>query len=182
MSRRLFYAIEFPDQVRSRLAEISRSFAGIAKQGRWTDPDNLHLTLQFLGECPDEWLDILESVLRRAVAGYMPFKIKLSGCGTFGRQQDVLWIGVESHPNLNDLAGSLTRQLENMKLPHEARAFAPHITIGRRVRIEPELLRRWAMTPIDCPVGSISLMESTRILDRLAYIPLLHVPLSSANI
>jgi len=70
------------------------------------------------------------------------------------------------------VAENLTGQLRRQSLPHEERGFSAHITLGRQVRIDADWLRRWHWPPIDCPVAQISLMESTRMDNRLTYLAL----------
>ncbi len=175
MTRRLFYAIEFPEPVRRQVAAAGRQLAAVARQGRWTHPDNLHLTLQFLGDCPDEWMTGLLAILQSAAAGCRPFSLKIIGCGTFGRSGDILWLGVQAGPALSQLADSLASQLRAKGLPCEDRPYSPHITIGRQVRIDPAGLRAWTGPAIELTVNQVSLMESTRIDGRLTYLPVKRV-------
>jgi 2'-5' RNA ligase len=172
MTRRLFYAIEFPDDVRSRLSLAGAQLAALASQGRWTRPDNLHLTLQFIGDCPDEWLGRLGDILSLAAGNCPPFTMQIGGCGTFGRLGDILWIGVAPHPLLQQMAGDIASQLQGQGLPYEQRPYSPHITIGRQVRIDSAALRSWSIAPFGCPVRQITLMESCRAGGPLAYLPL----------
>lgn len=170
-TRRLFYAIEFPELVRNQVHEAAGKLRTAARQGRWTHPDNLHLTLQFLGDCPDEWLPDLFAILRRCAAESPVFTLRIAGCGTFGRQGDILWLGVQADPALDPLVAALTCLLCQNNLPFESRPYSPHITIGRQVRIDPVVLRAWTCPSIEWNVSQISLMESTRIDGRLAYLP-----------
>lgn len=169
MTRRLFYAIEFPEDIRQKLFQAGRELAVFADRGRWTRPENIHLTLQFLGECPDDWLPDLTGIARQAAAASHSFPMSFAGAGTFGRTGDILWIGIRPQPALSELAAHLTDLLRLKALPYEKRHFSPHITIGRQVRLDSRRLAAWSMPPLTCRIDSISLMESTRIDEKLVY-------------
>jgi len=165
MTRRLFYAIEFPEDIRHKLFQAGREIAALAERGRWTRPENIHLTVQFLGECPDDWLPNLTEIARQAAAASQPFMITFAGAGTFGRAGDILWIGIRPQPVLSELAAHLNDLLRLRALPYEERRFSPHITIGRQVRLDSSQLAAWSMPPLTCRIDAISLMESRRIED-----------------
>jgi RNA 2',3'-cyclic 3'-phosphodiesterase len=175
---RLFYAIEFPDAVRQRLASISRELAALSSQGRWSKPDNIHLTLQFLGECPTEWLPVLQDILQEAATRCRPFDLMVQGSGTFGAARDILWLGVRPEPALNRLAEMLGELLREQEMPWEHRPFSAHITLARQVKIDPLVLQNWSFPPFSLKVGQISLMESTRQEGSLIYRPLARAQLS----
>jgi RNA 2',3'-cyclic 3'-phosphodiesterase len=159
---RLFYAIEFPDLVRARLASLSRELAAVAMHGRWTRQENIHLTMQFLGECPAEWLPVFKSILVRTAASCPEFNLTISGCGAFGSRHDLLWLGARKEPSLDRLAEILSGFLREEKMPFDDRPFAAHITIGRDVQIDAEFLKNWQYEPIICPVQQITLMQSSQ--------------------
>jgi len=169
---RLFYAIEFPDPVKQRLASLSRELASLSLRGHWSKPDNIHLTLQFLGECPAEWLPVLHGILREAAAGCQPFDLTVQGSGTFGETDDILWLGVLPAPILSQLAVRIRDLLREQAMPWERRPFAAHITLARQVRIDPVLLQSFTYQPFVLPVRQISLMESCRLEGILTYRPL----------
>lgn len=166
---RLFYAIEFPDPVKQRLAEVSSGLAALSARGRWSRPDNIHMTIQFVGECPGEWLADLRNILRRAALSTAPFDLTIQGWGTFGDSQDILWLGIEREPELEKLAGTLKVLLRQQNLPFDRRPYTAHITLARQVHISREQLTGWQYPPISCPVRSVSLMESRREEGVLVY-------------
>lgn len=172
MTRRLFYAIEFPEDIRQNLYQAGRELASWAEHGCWTRPENIHLTLQFIGESPDTWLPDLTEIARQAASASSSFIVSFDGAGTFGRAGDILWIGIKPQPVLSDLATHLGDLLRLKDLPYETRRFSPHITIGRQVRLDSRRLADWTMPPLQCRIDSLSLMESTRIEDRLVYRPI----------
>ena len=137
---RLFIAVPVADDVRLSIRELMEAVAGASidertyGQPRWVRVDGLHLTLRFLGATPDERQPALGEAIAAAAHGVAPFRVVLSGGGSFpdARWPRVLWIGIEEGaPELAGLAGRLEEQLVPMGWPPEARPFAPHLTLAR---------------------------------------------------
>jgi RNA 2',3'-cyclic 3'-phosphodiesterase len=181
LSMRLFYAIEFPDPVKASLKTISLAISPFSRQGRWSRPENLHLTLQFLGECPEEWLPALAEILHQATHQCRPFSMSISGCGTFGRHQDVFWLGVGPSLALTKLADGLRDLLKKQNLPFEDLPFAPHITLARQVQMDKGLIENFHYPDVTFSVLQVSLMESIRAEGRLVYKRLAVVHLESGT-
>jgi 2'-5' RNA ligase len=138
MNRRLFVALDPPEPVRRRaLATVAalRRSAGHAADGvRWTAPDALHVTLQFLGAVPEERIGDVDAAVRAAAAASRPLQLELRGAGGFpnARRPRVVWIGVAGElVALAALAEELGRRLTPLGFAPETRAFSPHLTIGR---------------------------------------------------
>jgi 2'-5' RNA ligase len=135
---RLFVALDLPDPVRRRAAAAVaalRQGAGPAASGlRWTSPDAFHLTLQFLGAVPGERLEAVQGAVREAAAAARPLALELRGAGGFpnARRPRVAWLGIagETAP-LAALVAELGRRLGPLGFPPEARAWSPHLTVGR---------------------------------------------------
>jgi RNA 2',3'-cyclic 3'-phosphodiesterase len=169
---RLFYAVEFPDPVKAQLAALSHELAAVANKGRWTRQENIHLTIQFLGDCPADCLPVYTAILRESAAASREFSLTISGCGTFGNRHDILWVGARQEPLLVYLAEQLRSRLRQNNLPFDERPFTAHITLGREVQIDPAFLKSWQYAPVTLPVREITLMESTQINGKLTYTPL----------
>ncbi len=137
---RLFYAIEADREIRAALAAAAHAYEPFTDRARWTRPDNLHLTVHFLGECDPAQLPVLIEILNAATTGPAPFSLAVSGAGTFGRHHDILWLGLagcatRAHP-LQVLYRQLQQSLIQAGLPDDSRPFVPHITIARDVRLK----------------------------------------------
>ncbi len=137
-NRRLFVALEPPDAVRRRLAamgvELRRAAGSAADEIRWVPPENVHLTLQFLGAVPEERLPGVEVALRAAAAAGRPLSLEVKGAGGFpnARRPRVLWAGLAGEiPALGALAEDLGRRLAPLGFPPEERPFSAHLTLGR---------------------------------------------------
>ncbi len=135
---RLFVSIEPPEAVRRRLgaiqAELKRLAGRHADEVKWVAPENVHLTLQFLGAVPQERLGAIEAALAAAAAGARPLALEVRGAGGFpnARRPRVLWAGLagEVEP-LAALAADLGHRLAPLGYPPEDRPFSPHLTLGR---------------------------------------------------
>lgn len=124
---RLFVALDFPVEIRERLAGLGGGVPG----ARWTDAENLHLTLRFIGEVPDDQLADVDRALAEIAAP--AFDLVLDGVGVFGsgRNARVLWAGVERNEALAHLQHKVESALVRAGIPAEERKFSPHVTLAR---------------------------------------------------
>ena len=135
---RLFVAIDLPAPQRQDLETIS---IGLPKDTRWTLPEQLHLTLRFIGEVDDR----LFLLIRKALAdiSFKPFILLINGLGCFPsrRQPKILWAGLEENPDLAQLQRRIEDRLVQLGLVPEERRFHPHLTLARLPpRFSPEIL------------------------------------------
>jgi 2'-5' RNA ligase len=103
---------------------------------RWTDPENLHLTLRFFGSVSGEAPDAISAVCRDVCESSSAFSMQLAGGGAFPnvRRASVLWIGVtEGREELRALAAALNPRLDALSFAfaREERDYTPHLTIAR---------------------------------------------------
>lgn len=135
---RLFIAIDLPEQQRRGLESICH---GLPADTRWTPPEQLHLTLRFIGAVDDN----LSLLIKKALfeIPFPPFWLQLKGLGLFppGRHAKILWAGVAENPNLALLQRQVENHLVQLGLAPENRKFHPHLTIARLPpRLTPEIL------------------------------------------
>jgi len=127
MNKRLFIAIDPPPEVRDQLTGLC---CGLP-DARWTPPEQLHLTLCFIGEVDGAtFLDIREALEQIQAA---PFSLRLQGVGFFPPrgQPRVVWAGVEKSEPLMVLQRKITTRLFQLGVELENRKFSPHITLAR---------------------------------------------------
>jgi 2'-5' RNA ligase len=134
---RLFTGIEIPAEVREEIARIRVPLPG----GRWTEPENLHLTLRFVGDLEKpqarEFADGLETIDVDA------FELRLAGLGTFGGNEPrSIWAGVEPSAPLEALARANDRAARTAGLPPDGRPFKPHVTLARLKYATPDEVAR----------------------------------------
>jgi 2'-5' RNA ligase len=134
---RLFVALEIPAAVRDNLAtlidELRAEDAPSAKnKTRWVRPENLHVTLKFIGQVDVGKLDAIRAALAKVRSG-REVELRFRGLGFFPNdtRPRVLWAGVNASPNLAPLAGEIDARMEKLGIPRETRDFAPHLTLAR---------------------------------------------------
>jgi 2'-5' RNA ligase len=129
---RLFVALEIPCVVRDNLATLINDLRTAAPKARWVRPENIHVTLKFIGEVPPEKVADIRGALS-GVSSEHAAELSFHGLGFFpnAKRPSVLWAGIDASPNLQSLAGDIERSLEKIGLPREQRPFVPHLTIAR---------------------------------------------------
>ena len=137
-TRRLFVAVAPPDPVRRRIVlraeELRRVIGPAAAELRWVAPENVHLTLQFLGAVPNERVEAVLAAVREVAALERPLSLEVKGAGGFpsSRRPRAVWLGVTGDvETLARLAAALGRRLAPLGFPPEDRAFSPHLTLAR---------------------------------------------------
>lgn len=165
---RLFIAIRFSPVVNRRLCAAMDSLGRQALSASLTRPENLHLTLAFIGEA-----DRIGPICRvmDACAPRRPIRITVGGTGQFG---DIWWAGLAGCPALTSLAHRLQEGLRAAGYAIENRAFRPHITLARKVRADRPIRLQIPFT--DMTVSHMSLMESRRLDGKLTYTEVYRCP------
>jgi 2'-5' RNA ligase len=130
---RIFLAINFPAETRLALHAAMEPVRQAATTVRWTDAGRLHLTLKFLGECPESALDPLVEAMRLVAPRYDPVDMTLGGLGAFPNLQRprTVWLGVRADPKLELIHHDLEVACASLGYDVEGRPFRPHITVGR---------------------------------------------------
>jgi len=174
---RLFTAIEFDAQLRSKISKIQSELRQYCEKGHFTREDNFHLTLIFLGERKLTELQNIISALELSVQGLEPFKLKIAEPGSFTKaSRKILWLGLSGAlQDLSRLYARLENCLVEKQVISQRQKYSPHITIGREILLkasESIISNDITMPEIIVPVTKISLMESIRVQDRLIYRPI----------
>ena len=133
---RVFCAIAIPDAVRQQIRDhvnsLVRSFPDV--KASWTNADNIHLTIKFLGNIAIGRVHSITDSAAAATNELKAFDVEIGSCGVFpGRSRPkVLWIGI-SDPSggLSQLQKRLEIECEKRGFPKEDRPFRPHLTIAR---------------------------------------------------
>ena len=157
---RAFVAVFPPPEVREALAGAARELP-VAGPVRWVRPENVHLTLKFLGDVSKE--DLLDRVAGavEAVCGrHEPFAAEPSAFGAFpsAKRARILWAGIEGGSDrLRALAEDVESSMEALGFEREDRTYMPHLTLGR-ARARPVVLEA-VETPFTVPNFSVQNME-----------------------
>lgn len=133
---RVFCAIELPPVICELVAAHSMHLRQAVPdaQASWSRPDNIHLTLKFLGEIPQSRVEGLSRAAANTATGYESFPIGVEECGVFPTHGEprVLWIGIEDlKGKLFELYRRLEEECAKVSFKKEARPFHPHLTIAR---------------------------------------------------
>jgi RNA 2',3'-cyclic 3'-phosphodiesterase len=129
---RLFVAIEIAGEVGSALALFVKKLQAVAPQIKWVRPENLHVTLKFLGETNAPKLEQIMASLN-GIRSSRPVTLVFRELGFFpdGKHPRVFWAGMDSSANLRPLAESIDRSLHRIGFPLGERPFIPHLTLAR---------------------------------------------------
>lgn len=186
MRHRIFIAINFPQEIKKELSLYQEKWPELPI--RWVKPNNLHLTLTFLGYLSEENLLKVIQVSKEIISHYNPFLISFKKI-IYGPPKKVppkmVWIEGKKCPELARLKKELEETLIKSGIPFrsENREFKPHITLGRInqwefKRIEPEERPRInEETNLNFKVRSIEIMESKLKRGGAEYIILESIPL-----
>ena len=147
---RLFIAIQFSEDILNALLNVQSEMKAFDVRGRYSPPENLHLTLAFIGEYgnPDEVMDALTGL------PFEPFPLRLDGLGYYG---DLYWAGIADNPPLTTFVKRLRHALANRKIPFDRKRFSPHITLVRKAEYYGET----PLPPVHAPEGE---MDVTAVL------------------
>jgi len=165
---RLFVAIELPIEVQKALENIQEATKKYLENARWVEAKNLHLTLQFLGNCPEEQVKKIAEQLTSAGMQTEPFFFQLQSLGGFPSNKNarIFWVGVgQGREEVCRLQGIAEKALSPLGFKEEKREFHPHITLARLKKPESLQLALEAISEEDIysqpiKVDSISLFES----------------------
>lgn len=128
---RLFTAIDIPADVKETLRSLLNRLRPTAKL-QWSPVDNLHVTTKFIGEWPEDRVGEIKTALAQ-VSAPVPMWIHVHGLGWFPNAAHpwVFWAGIESGDGLSGLAQATEDALAKIGVPHEDRAYSPHLTLAR---------------------------------------------------
>jgi 2'-5' RNA ligase len=171
---RLFIAVNFSDEIKSRILKVQEHLRSQSTRGNFTKPENLHLTLAFLGETPEEKLASLCPIIDNIESPSFEIPFNRTGCFTHSRKE-LWWIGAgQNNPGLSSLKSihdRLVRDLLDAGFSVDERPFNVHVTLAREVKhLNPIVL--------DCPeiilkVNRISLVKSEHLGRGMTYTELM---------
>jgi 2'-5' RNA ligase len=142
MDFRCFIAIGIPVQLQRNIGECIEILKKHDADIKWVAPENLHLTLKFLGNTPDVLLPKIRESLAAVVSTYTPFYIKIYGTGVFPDKKHprVIWTGLQDADGMKNLQEGVESSMALLGFKREDREFNPHLTLGR-VRSQGRMIR-----------------------------------------
>lgn len=134
MEIRSFLAFDLPDEVRKAVSLLSSELKPFLPDARWVRPENIHLTVVFLGQIPESSLGDVTGVAKNICERYGAFDLALKGVGVFSglRNPRVLWVGLQADlERMTHFRNALQRDLKSLGVRQEKRSFRPHLTLCR---------------------------------------------------
>lgn len=172
---RLFIAIDFDKSTKSYLENIKNKLENYCIKGSFTNIENFHITLLFIGELEEANVPKLLTALEAIASKHDAFNLTLDKLGSFKKgNANILWIGTNYSEKLVNIHKELSLSLKHEGIAFDEKPLKPHITLGRQVILRKEINELADLLSVDkltIPVNSITLMESKRINGKLTYIP-----------
>ncbi len=141
---RTFIAIELPEQIIDSIGRIQERLQDYGFKVRWVRPQNIHLTLKFLGNIQKVQTEKIHQAIFESARGFAPISIAAKGIGAFPsiKRPRVIWVGLAGQINqLQKLQKALDEKLAANGFPKEKRKFKGHLTLGRvKNKIDPKKL------------------------------------------
>ena len=178
---RIFIAINLPDDVKKKIVDFQKKWADSRLAGqaaaRWVKPENIHITLVFIGYVIDKQLEEIRRLVRQIAENCSPFNIKLERI-CFGSPQGpprMIWLEGERSKEFADLKNNLENALLDSAASGynhlETRDFHPHITLARFKQLQrinlPKINVEFNESMF---VNSIEIMESKLKRDGAEYV------------
>ena len=165
---RLFISINFDARTKQKIIAVQNRLEQCVS-GKFVHPDNIHLTLAFLGEVSPSRTQAVKQAMNQTHSSKLQLTFDHTGC--FNRNGDgVWWLGIKHEETLIKLQKTLTCALIVSGFSLDPRPFKPHITLARRVKPHDKIMKDNLLpAPFFAHADTISLMHSHRIDGRLTY-------------
>jgi 2'-5' RNA ligase len=169
---RCFIAVELTQDIKDALSQLQGQLKTGQFPVKWVNPYGIHLTLKFLGNVDAGMTGQISEAIKEAAQGASPFNLEIKELGVFPnlRRVNVIWVGIGGEvEKLLQLQKGIESSLERLNFAPEARAFTPHLTLGRvRDQASPDERQKLGEliagtkfeTAHTLPVNSVSLMRS----------------------
>jgi 2'-5' RNA ligase len=162
---RLFVAINFNPGTRAVLLTLRDEMRSHSVRGNFSLPENLHLTLVFIGEVSPKKVEKIEAILETVT--FAPFEVSIERIGRFKRNSgDIWWAGLREDESLMMLQREIEHKLALCGFEMDGRKYTPHITLGREVVTDAA---PWLIESFGETITNVDLMKSERIGGKLTY-------------
>ena len=133
---RCFIAIDIDASTKKAIALLQQKLIAASNikkfDTKWVDPENIHLTLKFLGDVSDQIIPDITAVIDKTTSQFGPFDLGLQTLGYFGKNSaNILWLGTCQSQTLLDLQQNLEENLVPLGFAREKRQFSSHLTLAR---------------------------------------------------
>jgi RNA 2',3'-cyclic 3'-phosphodiesterase len=134
MTIRSFLAFELPPEIKEQVRRISEELKKSKLDVRWVKPENIHLTIVFLGDVKEGDISAIGREVEKVCSGFHPFDFNLKGLGVFPdrRRPRIFWVGFDGDiERVSTFKDALCERLAPFNIKEENRQFKPHLTLGR---------------------------------------------------
>ena len=131
---RTFIAIKLTPEIISNIGRVQEELKRTDAQVKWVEPDNIHLTLKFLGHVTPEELEKVKITTKETLGPFAPFEMGVASLGAFPKIKypRVIWVGIDrGRGELKRIAFSIEENLSKIGFAKEKRTFSHHLTLGR---------------------------------------------------
>ncbi len=169
MNIRCFLALTIPRQAQAELAGMQKFLQNHEAKARWVKPDNIHLTLRFLGDRPAKKVEQIAAALPSFCPGFQPFKTTIEALNGFPNSKNpkVIWAGLStgSEETLK-IYQAVNDGLAHLGIPKEREEFIPHLTLARcktpqESRLTASAIKKTGITPVHTEIISLVFYKST---------------------
>ncbi len=167
---RTFIGIPLSPHARGILQNIQNDFKNLNADVKWVPPDNIHMTLKFLGEIQPQKLKSIQNIFPSLFQNFSRFDVAITRLGAFPNAQKprVIWAGITQNAELlTEIAAQLENALGKLGFPKEDKKFSPHMTLGRVrsfkniEKLSESIDAYQKFLPITEPIETIVLFKST---------------------
>lgn len=160
---RCFISVNLPSEIKKHLGDV---ISQLDRQNRrlkikWVEPENIHLTLAFLGELTEQQIEMLSRGL--STIKFKTFQVELDGLGAFPNifRPQVIKIALrDSGQNLKKISNAIRQILSTLKIAADNKPFSSHITLGRVRDRVVRINLKVAVEPLSFQIANFDLMKS----------------------
>lgn len=131
---RTFIAIALPTEIKNWLAKIQQALKAAGADVKWVEPENIHITIKFLGERDKKKIAEIIEAIDQVCAEIPTFELTISSLGGFPSKESarIIWVGLsKGETETKEIAKRLEEEISRTGIPKETRPFSSHITLGR---------------------------------------------------
>ncbi|MDP3142993.1 MAG: RNA 2',3'-cyclic phosphodiesterase [Candidatus Omnitrophota bacterium] len=166
---RTFIAIELNPQIKQELAKIQSELKKSGADAKWVKPENIHLTLKFLGATAVDKIETINQALQDVAKNHSSFEMAIAQLGAFPRIESprIIWLDINQGKEiLKNLAREIEEKISVLGFPKENRPFQTHITLARiksslnRIDLAKKL-KETTPLPLSQRIDKITFLKST---------------------
>ncbi|MBU0996516.1 MAG: RNA 2',3'-cyclic phosphodiesterase [Firmicutes bacterium] len=173
---RMFFALLLENHAKNFVFKEMGLIQKKCIDGRFTTKNNLHVTVEFIGETNELELIELQKVLHSI--SFDGFEVQTTGLGGFYNKASkaILYLGIKTTQALQELHLYLKEKLTEQSFVLQDKPFVPHITLARKVQFKEDfLLKTFEFPTMMLTFSKLSLMESINLDGELLYREIDHV-------